>query len=42
MPVEGGIPIILDNQIVGGIGVSGVRSGEDGLIAQAGLNALLS
>jgi uncharacterized protein GlcG (DUF336 family) len=42
VPVEGGIPVILDNQIVGGIGVSGVRSGEDGLIAQAGLNALLS
>jgi len=41
MPVEGGIPVILDNQIVGGIGVSGVRSGEDAAIAQAGLNALL-
>jgi uncharacterized protein GlcG (DUF336 family) len=41
VPVEGGIPVILDNQIVGGIGVSGVRSGEDALIAQAGLNALL-
>jgi uncharacterized protein GlcG (DUF336 family) len=41
VPVEGGIPVILDNQIVGGIGVSGVRSGEDAVIAQAGLNALL-
>jgi uncharacterized protein GlcG (DUF336 family) len=42
LPVEGGIPVILDNQIVGGIGVSGVRSGEDAMIAQAGLIALIS
>ena len=41
LPVEGGIPVILDNQIVGGIGVSGVRSGEDAMIAQAGLIALI-
>jgi uncharacterized protein GlcG (DUF336 family) len=41
VPVEGGIPVILDNQIVGGIGVSGVRSGEDAQIAQAGLIALI-
>lgn len=41
VPVEGGIPVILDNQIVGGIGVSGVRSGEDALVAQAGLIALI-
>lgn len=42
LPVEGGIPVILDNQIVGGIGVSGVRSGEDAQIAQTGLIALLA
>jgi uncharacterized protein GlcG (DUF336 family) len=41
VPVEGGIPVILENQIVGGIGVSGVRSGEDAMIAQAGLIALI-
>ncbi|HQR53757.1 MAG TPA: heme-binding protein [Burkholderiales bacterium] len=41
VPVEGGIPVILDNQIVGGIGVSGVRSGEDAMVAQAGLIALI-
>jgi uncharacterized protein GlcG (DUF336 family) len=29
-----------ENQIIGGIGVSGVRSFEDGIIAQAGLAAL--
>jgi glc operon protein GlcG len=42
LPVEGGIPVILDNQIVGAIGISGVRSGEDALVAQAGLDALAS
>jgi len=42
LPVEGGIPVILENQIVGGIGVSGVQSGEDAQVAQAGLDALAS
>jgi uncharacterized protein GlcG (DUF336 family) len=36
-PVEGGIPITLDGQILGAIGVSGVQSFEDAQIAQAGL-----
>jgi glc operon protein GlcG len=34
--IEGGIPIVVDGQIVGGIGVSGVDSKDDAQIAQAG------
>ncbi len=37
LPAEGGVPIMHENQIIGGIGVSGVRSFEDGQIAQAGI-----
>src|SRR5512142_3053883 len=40
IPAEGGIPLIRDGIIIGGIGVSGVRSFQDGQIAQAGMNAL--
>lgn len=35
-PFEGGIPIIVDGAIIGGIGVSGVRSDMDARIAEAG------
>ncbi len=37
LPAEGGVPLVMDNRIVGGLGVSGVRSFEDGQIAQAGI-----
>jgi uncharacterized protein GlcG (DUF336 family) len=40
LPAEGGVPIMHDNQIIGGLGISGVRSSEDGQIAQAGIAAL--
>jgi glc operon protein GlcG len=40
MPLEGGIPIVIDGKIVGGIGVSGVLSTQDAQIARAGLDAL--
>lgn len=40
LPVEGGIPIIVDGQFVGAVGVSGVRSSQDAQIAQAGINTL--
>jgi len=39
IPAEGGIPVVRDGTVVGGIGVSGVRSFQDGQIAQAGLVA---
>ena len=40
LPAEGGIPLMHNDQIIGGLGVSGVRSPEDGQIAQAGAAAL--
>jgi uncharacterized protein GlcG (DUF336 family) len=39
MPVEGGVPIVVGNQIVGAIGVSGGTAQEDGQIAAAGIAA---
>lgn len=41
LPIEGGLPITVNGQFIGAIGVSGVRSNEDAQIAQAGLLALL-
>jgi len=41
LPIEGGLPIVVSNQFVGAIGVSGVRSFQDAQIAQAGINALV-
>jgi uncharacterized protein GlcG (DUF336 family) len=38
--LEGGIPIVVDGKIIGGIGVSGVLSQQDAQIAQAGIDAL--
>lgn len=38
--MEGGVPIIVDGMVVGGIGVSGVHSYEDAQIAQAGADAV--
>jgi uncharacterized protein GlcG (DUF336 family) len=39
-PIEGGIPIVVDGELIGGIGVSGATSSQDAQIAQAGLDAL--
>ena len=39
MPIEGGIPLLVGDQVVGAIGVSGVTSEQDGQIAQAGVKA---
>jgi glc operon protein GlcG len=40
VPLEGGLPLTVDGQIVGAIGISGVTSQQDGMIAQAGAEAL--
>ena len=40
VPVEGGIPLIVDGKIVGAIGASGGSSDQDGRTAQAGAAAL--
>jgi glc operon protein GlcG len=41
LPLEGGVPLIFNGQIVGAIGVSGVTSQQDGVVAKAGADALL-
>ena len=40
VPVDGGIPIVMDGKIVGAIGVSGDKSENDAVCAQAGVNTL--
>ncbi|HLX81452.1 MAG TPA: heme-binding protein [Burkholderiales bacterium] len=40
LPVQGGLPIVVDKVCVGSVGVSGVQSHEDEQIAQAGIDAL--
>ena len=41
LPVQGGMPITVDKFCIGAVGVSGVQSHEDEIIAQAGIDALL-
>jgi glc operon protein GlcG len=38
--LRGGLPLMVDGQCVGGIGVSGGPEAEDVLVAQAGVDAL--
>ena len=40
VPVEGGIPLLVDGKIVGAIGVSGMTSQQDGVCAQAAVDGL--
>jgi uncharacterized protein GlcG (DUF336 family) len=40
VPIEGGLPLLMDGKIVGAIGVSGGTSQQDGQCAQAGANVL--
>ena len=39
--IEGGIPIVVDGQYLGAIGVSGGASDQDGAVAKAALDAFL-
>ncbi|GAC1389974.1 MAG: heme-binding protein [Variovorax sp.] len=38
--LEGGVPILLNGQVLGAVGVSGVKSNEDAQVAKAGVAAL--
>ena len=40
VPIEGGIPLLIDGKIVGAIGVSGVTAQQDGQCAKSGAEAL--
>jgi len=39
-PVEGGLPLMAYGKIIGAIGVSGVTSAQDGIVAKAGADEL--
>src|SRR5436305_7226506 len=36
VPVEGGLPLVAGGQLIGAIGVSGMPSDKDGIVAKAG------
>jgi glc operon protein GlcG len=40
VPIDGGLPIVLDGKIVGAIGVSGAAGDQDAQCAKAGVDAL--
>ena len=40
IPAEGGVPLLREGVVIGAIGISGVRSVQDGQIAAAGAGAL--
>ena len=40
LPIQGGLPITVQGEVVGAIGVSGVQSQEDEQVAAAGIAAL--
>jgi uncharacterized protein GlcG (DUF336 family) len=40
VPLEGGLPLVVDGKIVGAIGISGATSAQDGICAKAGADAL--
>jgi len=40
VPVEGGIPLVMDGKIVGAIGLSGAQSDQDGQCATAGASVI--
>jgi len=39
-PLEGGVPITINGQVVGAVGVSGAHGPNDSQVAQAGANAV--
>jgi glc operon protein GlcG len=40
LPIEGGLPLLVDGKVVGAIGVSGATSQQDGVCARAGVDTL--
>jgi uncharacterized protein GlcG (DUF336 family) len=40
MPLEGGLPLLRDGRVVGAIGVSGMHSTQDAVVADSGAAAL--
>jgi glc operon protein GlcG len=40
VPIEGGLPLVVDGKVIGSIGVSGVTAQQDGQIAKAGADVV--
>lgn len=40
LPLEGGVPIIVDGRVIGAVGVSGVTSQQDAQVAKAAIRAV--
>lgn len=38
--LQGGLPLEIDGQLLGAVGVSGVKASDDEIVAQAGIDAL--
>ncbi|WP_426141864.1 heme-binding protein [Pseudomonas sp. DWP3-1-2] len=38
--LEGGVPVIVDGQVIGAVGVSGVKADQDAQVAKAGVAAI--
>jgi glc operon protein GlcG len=41
IPIEGGLPITIEGQVIGAIGVSGGSSSQDGQVAAAGIAVIV-
>lgn len=41
LPIEGGVPIIVDGQVIGAVGVSGGTAAQDAQVATVGIAALI-
>ena len=40
MPVEGGVPVVVNGKYIGGVGASGATAAQDAQVAKAGVDAL--
>lgn len=40
IPMQGGLPVVVDGKVIGAVGVSGVTSAQDEQVAQAAIGAL--
>jgi uncharacterized protein GlcG (DUF336 family) len=40
MPLDGGLPLIVDDCVIGAVGVSGMQSSQDAQVAAAAVAAL--
>ena len=38
--LEGGVPVVVDGQVIGAVGVSGVKSEQDAQVAKAGIQSI--